>query len=738
MHLFWFALFFLIGGVTLHAQSITIRETGNPIIIDGDPSDVAWAAADSAYAFTQQFPSDTSLATVQTVVRILYDDEFIYVMGIMSNLTLNRKYVTPSLRRDFSGPANDSFSVIFDTFSDETNGYLFGVNPFGVTREALLSNGGNGRDGFSMGWDNKWFAEAQQYVGYWVVEMAIPFKTLRFSANDDTWNINFYRVDSEASELSTWTPKKRNFRVFSLANNRTMRWDKPTPEPGTNLSVIPYVSANTQKDFIENENSESRVNAGFDLKYAVTSGLNLDLTFNPDFSQVEVDRQVTNLDRFEIFFPERRQFFLENADLFSSFGNRGTRPFFSRRIGVAKDTTTGQNVQNSIPFGTRLSGKVNNDLRLGFLSMQTGRDKSNGLPSYNYSMLTLQQKVFARSNVSFLFVNKQTFDSKSEYATDEYSSYNRTGGVDFNIASGNNKWSGKVFAHHSLEEDQPIRAFASGVFLNFSSQKWSSRIFSQIVGTGYNPEAGFVRRKGIQQLASSTRYSWFPKKGSIQSHGPGFDFDLVGNTTDGLIDWDFNFEYVISFRNTARFSSRLRRQYTLLLSPFDPSGSDGLELPAGSNYWNNQIIMNYQSDRRRKVFYNLRTRSGQNFKGYRVNIEGSVGYRYQPLGFTSIDFSFNRIILPKPYTTANLFLLGPRFDFTFSKKIFWTTFVQYNSQIENLNINTRFQWRFKPVSDIFLVYTDNYFAYNDRGNLLSVGQPKTRALTFKITYWFNL
>ncbi len=733
------AFFFcLLVGIVTHAQSITIRETEETILIDGNPDDAAWLAADSAYSFMQQFPSDTSLAGAQTVARLLYDDEFIYVMGIMSNKPGTRKYVTPSLRRDFHGAAHDSFTVIFDTFSDRTNGYIFGVNPFGVMREGLISSGGNGRGSFSLDWDNKWVAQAQQYDGYWVVEMAIPFKTLRFSANDSSWKINFYRVDSEYAEMSTWTPVKQNFPIFNLGSNRTMTWDKPTPEPGTNLSIIPYVSAHTQEDFGENTRTGLKADAGFDIKYAITSGLNLDLTFNPDFSQVEVDQQVTNLDRFEIFFPERRQFFLENADLFSSYGNRGTRPFFSRRIGVAKDTATGQNVQNPIPIGARLSGKLNNNLRLGLLSIQAGRDKDNGLPSYNYSVLTLQQKILNRSNISFLLINKQTFEDKTEYASDELNAYNRTGGVDFNFASSNNKWSGKTYYHHSFEDNQLDSAFASGVSLSFSSQKWSTNVFSQIVGAGYNPEAGFVRRTDIKQLASTTRYSWFPEGNKIQKHGPGFDFDFIGNSTYGLIDWDFNFLYDISFRNTARFSMRVRRQFTRLLDSFDPSGADGLELPENSKHWNNQILMSFQSDARNKIFYELKTRSGEYYNGHRINLEGRVGYRYQPLGSTSIDFAFNRIILPQSFTTISHYLIGPRFDFTFTKSIFWTTFVQYNSQIDNLNINTRFQWRFKPVSDIFLVYTDNYFAYHDRGGFLQVGGPKTRALTFKITYWFNL
>ena len=730
------AVFCMLCLQSLFSQSIQIKWIYSDITIDGIPDEEAWNLADSATNFTQNFPTDSLPAKAQTIAKILYDDDNIYVLGIMRNLPGGREYVTPSLRRDFRGAANDSFSVLFDTFSDRTNAVLFGVNPFGVMREAIITNGGSGRGSFSLDWDNKWYAEAAQYDGYWVVEMAIPFKTLRFNENVDSWLVNFYRVDSEYAERSAWAPVKRTFPIFNLANIRELEWDTPTKKPGPNLSLIPFVTANTNRNFEEGTSEGLNFSTGFDAKYAVTTGLNLDLTVNPDFSQVEVDQQVTNLDRFEIFFPERRQFFLENADLFSGFGNRGTRPFFSRRIGITQDTLTGNNIQNAIPLGVRLSGKVNNDLRIGVLSMQAGRDGDNGLPSYNYSMVSLQQKVFSRSNISAFFVNKQTFEDPSEYNSEELSEHNRTAGIEYGLASANNVWNGRFFYHRSFDEVQPDQPYAAGASVNFDNQIWSVDVFSQLVGEGYNPEVGFVRRNDIRQLASTVRYRWFPKRGKIQNHGPGFDFDMVGNDTYGFLDWDYNILYNISFFNTSNFSMRLRRQYTYLFDPFDPSGSDGVELDADTEYTNFQLIASYESDQRKKFFYNLRTRSGEYFNGHRLNLQGTVGYRYQPLGFASIDFAYNRIILPAPYTTTSLYLVGPRFDFTFSRSIFLTTFFQYNSQIENLSVNTRFQWRFKPVSDIFLVYTDNYFANHEGG--LVVGSPRTRALTFKITYWLNL
>lgn len=295
----------------------------------------------------------------------------------------------------------------------------------------------------------------------------------------------------------------------------------------------------------------------------------------------------------------------------------------------------------------------------------------------------------------------------------------------------------RFFYHRSIEENEVDNPFATGLNLNYSNYALSVDVFSQIVGSGYNPTAGFVRRTDIRQLASTVRYNFFPKSGGVQSHGPGFDFDMLGNDTYGFLDWDVNLLYNIRYRNTSRFSLRLRRQYTYLFSAFDPSQSDGLELEEDTEYYNYQVIASYNSDSRKRFFYELRTRSGEYFNGYRWNLGGSIGYRYQPYGFTTIDFNINRIELPAPYKTVTLLLVGPRVDLTLTKSLFLTTFFQYNSQIENMNMNMRLQWRFAPVSDLFLVYTDNYFAYQDEG-FIRFGGSKTRALTFKLTYWLNL
>jgi len=730
---------FFISGICFAQPSISIKQATAPIVLDAVLDEPDWQTAQVASHFMQYFPTDSVPARAQSEIRLTYDEHFIYVGAKLYNLG-PRKYITPSLRRDFRGEANDGISIVFDTFKDRTNAFFFGVNPFGVQREGLIANGGgNGQDDFTLNWDNKWYSEAKIYEDYWIAEVAIPFKTIRFKGGLSSWNINFYRIDSEYAERTTWSPIPRYFDIVNLASLKELIWDKPLKKPGPNISVIPYSALNTSRNFEAGTATKTQLQAGGDAKVAIGPALNLDLTVNPDFSQVEVDQQVTNLDRFEIFFPERRQFFLENADLFSGFGVEGTRPFFSRRIGIARDTSTGQNIQNTIYGGLRLSGKINNNTRIGLLSMQAGKESEIKLPSTNYTVATMQQKVFARSNIGFIFVNKQAFqDSIGGEFTTSPERYSRTAGIDYNLASKDNRWTGKAFYHHSFDKMKKDDAFAFGGFLNYNDAQWNILLSTRNVGANFNPEVGFVRRHDIRQLASTTWHNFYPKKGKVQSHGPGFDFDMVGNDTYGFLDWDYNFLYRFRWRNTTRFNIRVRQQYTYLFNDFDPSGTGGQKLLGGTSYRNFLVAAELMSDARKKLFYELNTRTGEYFNGHLINLEGIITYRYQPWGFASLNFSYNHIRLPQPYTSADLFLIGPRVDLTFTRKLFWTTFVQYNSQINNLNINSRFQWRFKPVSDLFLVYTDNYFAESSGREVFYIGQPKTRALVIKLTYWLNL
>lgn len=737
----------LLAVATVNAQDLVIKKTTAPIKIDGLMEEAAWQEAQIAQQFMQFFPSDTVPAKMETTVRILYDEENIYILATLYSPQQRDHYVTPSFRRDYLGRAFDGFTVILDTYQDKTNAFNFGLNPFGVQREGLVANGGSSsrRSGsggtggsFTTTWDNKWFGAAKINEDHWVAEMAIPFKTIRYKEDLDTWLVNFYRIDSQDGEISSWSPIPQNLSIIDLAFNRPVQFEQPLKSPGKNISLIPYTAFSTSKDFEELTPQSSEFNFGGDAKIALSSAMNLDLTINPDFSQVEVDQQVTNLDRFEIFFPERRQFFLENADLFASFGSGRARPFFSRRIGVARDTTTGTNVQNPLYFGARASGKINNDWRIGAMTVQAAKDQEIALPSVNYTVASVQRKIWDRSNISAIVVNKQAFqDSLGTDFTLAPNQWNRTIGMDFNYASADSKWNGKAYYHRTWDQNQLDSTYSIGAEAELNTYRWSVRSSFRTIGANFNPEVGFVRRTDYKQNQATVNYKFYPKGGIIQTHGPGLDYDILGNQQYGVTDWDANILYDISFRNTATFRMRLRRQFTYLFDSFDPSGTDGQELPADTKYWYNFVVARFSSDQRQPFFFELSTNSGQYYNGTRLNLEGSLTYRFQPYGFISMDFEYNRIKLPDPYNDANLYLVGPKLDITFSKSLFWTTFIQYNSQINNMNINTRFQWRYAPVSDLFIVYTDNYYAdVTDR--FIDFNRPKARALVVKLTYWLNL
>lgn len=728
-------LFLSVMARAQETKSVHIKESVDPIKLDGILNEQSWQEADIAGEYWLNFPTDTMQASTQTEMMFTYDDKFIYVAARLYNVE-NAGYITPSLRRDFRGAGNDMFTISFDTFDDRTNAFQFGINPFGVRREGLVTNGGAQRGNLSLDWENKWFGEVSRNEEYWTVELAIPFKSIRYKEGNLVWNINSYRIDSNTGERSIWSPVPRNFALYSQAHTGQLIWDKAPKKPGANISVIPYVSARSDAEggYFDGEaaadiprTSNSNFDAGFDAKVAIGPSMNLDITVNPDFSQVEVDQQVTNLDRFEIFFPERRQFFLENADLFGEFGAEGLRPFFSRRIGVSRDESTGVNVQNKINFGARLSGKLNNNWRLGVLNMQAAAIEDINLPQINYTVTALQRKVFSRSNLGFIFVNKQDLANNNNTS---FNQYNRTLGLDYNLASTDNKWNGKFFYHRTFEKDESLNSYATSANILYSTVNWQIEALVQSVGDDYNPEVGFARRNSYDRASVNLQKNFYPQSESIQRIGPQLQYEGYANNALGVTDYQLTAGVELSMLNTSSWNLNVNRNYILLFNSFDPTRNGNLELPEGSDYSYTNLQLSYSGDTRNAFYIDLRANAGQYFNGNRAGLGGSLNYRIQPYGLITMDVNYNRIRLPEPYGEADLFLIGPRFDITFTKKLFWTTFIQYNNQIDNLNINSRIQWRFKPVSDVFIAYTDNYFP-DDFTN-------KNRALVIKVTYWLNL
>jgi len=711
------------------------------IELDGILNEQVWKRCTPATDFSQYWPSDTIRAHGQSEIFFAYDDENLYVAAICHSKGNN--FITESLKRDYGFRNTDNLSIMFDTYADNTNSFLFGVNAYGAIREANINNGGRqGRD-FDNSWDNKWYGNAKIYEDKWIAELRIPFKAIRFSEGSEQWRIQMYRYDSQHNEISTWIHLPRNLVLMHMSYMGDLNWEDSLEKPGKNIAVIPYIIGSSFSDFEDNlKDPNNKFNFGGDIKLAVSSSLNLDLTVNPDFSQVEVDRQVTNLDRFEIFFPERRQFFLENADLFANFGQQRLNPFFSRRIGVAIDTSTGVNIQNQVHYGARLSGRINDDLRIGVMNMQTASDPQNDVPVFNYSVIAAQQNIFSKSNIAFIALNKQAINI--DKVGGSLDSYNRLGGIEYRYFSDDDKWYGKASLMRVFSASEKENNWANFLRLGYIVRNYTIEWEHSMIGDGFDAELGFVPRRDILNLSPFVRFNFFPENSKVSKYNLEINtnqFYKLGKEEDSivedfrLIDAAYQLRFDLEFNTGERFNARINYSDIFLLDDFDPTRiqEEDVFLSAGSDYQFTNFTLSYDSDRRKIFSYEFDSTIGQFFSGSRYGISTSLNYRYTPYGNVSLSVNYNRINLEEPFVPTDLWLIGPKFDLSFSKKVFLTTFVQYNNQLDNLNINTRLQWRYKPASDLFLVYTDNYLT--DQFDQFSV---RNRAIVLKVNYWLSI
>ena len=463
-HIFFFlGLIFL--SLTAYSQNkpgkeLTIHKAKDVIKLDGDLNESDWQIATLAKDFYLNYPVDSLPPTFRSEVKLTFDDHNLYVGFVCYDD--NKADIVQSLRRDVDWSLNDNIGIYLDPFNDFTNGFFFTITPMGVQTEGTISSGGTNDDSFNSNWDNKWYSKVKRLDDRWVAEISIPFKSIRYNLSD--WNITFLRNDVKRNQVSSWIATPIQYIPASFSYAGKLKWEELPPQHKSNISLIPYASGASYQDTENNESQQTKLNVGFDAKVGLTPSLNLDLTVNPDFSNVEVDRQIINLTRFEFGFPERRQFFLENSDLFAQPGFPDSHPFFSRRIGLARDTSNHlQKVQ--ILYGARVSGKLGKNWRIGLMNMQTKSKASLGLPDQNYSVAVIQRQIFSRSNIGFVFVNKQslgldTYDSTKFYHSSvvrevsqngktqtKLDTYNRNYGIDFNLISKSNNWKGKMYYH---------------------------------------------------------------------------------------------------------------------------------------------------------------------------------------------------------------------------------------------------------------------------------------------------
>lgn len=704
-----------------HLQVLKIKKSDSRIRIDGILDESSWRLADSVTNFWEKWPKDDNHPWNQTVVYAMYDDSNLYFGAVCYD---SGTHVIQSLKRDTRYWDSDGFSVILDPTHQRTNGYVFGVSPENVQSETLIgTNGGFG----DFTWDNKWLSAVKQFKDRWVVEIAIPFRSLTFAEGKKDWGINFLRNDIKNNKYHSWMQIPVQLFGNDLGYNGVLEWDTAPVKKSGNIQILPYSTLSSSK--VPEEKSSISSTAGVDAKVAITSSLNMDVTLNPDFSQVEVDQQQINLTRFNLFFPERRQFFVENSDIFASFANDVVSPIYTRTIGLDKNGAR-------IPLlgGVRLNGNITNRLRVGLMDMQTQARPDNGAKE-NYAALAINYRVLSRSSVKGYFTNVQ------EVAGIATNGYARNGGVELLYVSTNGNVAAWASGHFSSTTKAGADKFLrAGGSYNSSTFRASTDITH--MGTNYFTGMGFLQRienydaqreitirQGFTYVRSLAEYAFRKIRGNkINIITSTLDSYIYLNPDGSLNERILTFSNPILFRNTSSLTFIADSRETNLLYPF--RFTDKVPLPAGVYRYGTGGI-SYKTDDRKKLRLNVSFTTGTFYNGIIKQYISGIIFRQQPYLNASVNIERYELTFPEEIGVSNRTLINSRIEVFFNNKINWTTFFQINTQSNNININSRIQYRYRPMSDIFLVYTDNYF--ND-----PLFRDKSRAIVIKLNYWFSI
>lgn len=704
---------------------VSIKKAESAMVVDGVLDEKTWENAVPAKDFWMKFPDNKKRADSKTEARLAYDAHFLYIG--FTCFDSSSQHIIPTLKRDINYWDGDGIAVVLDPINRQSNAYMFGVSPLGVQSETTVQSFGDP----TFSWDNKWFSAVKQYIDRWTVEIAIPFKTLRYDADKMQWGINFIRNDMKHGQYHTWTRVPLQYFGYSLGFYGTLQWDAPPPVEKSNIALLPYLLTGASNDFTVSNKTEKVLRGGIDAKIALNSQLNLDATVNPDFSQVDVDEQITNLTRFNQFFPEKRTFFLENSDVLAELGSPpNQRPFFSRRIGLDDD-------RQRVPIyaGLRLSGNLNKTLRINALSMQTGETKN--APAYNYSAVAIQQALVGRSFFKLGVLNRQGFSdsriSKTDYARD------LAGEVSY--TSKNNLWDGWLLLHHSMQPNVKTQNNFAEAGIWYHTERWQFLQYVDLVGTNYATGMEFFSRLenydalkdttykiGYKQNASLLGYKYIPKNSSkLGQNDLQVFMQLVWNPDNSFNNRLLNISNTFQFKNTTELKLSITNEDSRL--PVHTAFTDYTPLPPAQYVFTNFNIT-YSTDKRKKLMFKTSFAAGEFYNGKQLSMTAGFNYRYTPFGVFGLRFERYDLQFPEPYKTSLLYLINGKAEISFNKNLIWTTFLQYNTQANNFNVNSRLQWRYKPMSDLFIVFTDNH------GTLPF--ERQNRALVLKMNYWFNL
>ena len=691
-------------------------ELASTPIIDGDVlGDSAWSSVTAASGFWQIKPIAGAPATQRTIVYVGFTDAALYVGVVAYDDDPNSIIITDS-RRDSDLSNTDAFLVIIDGLLDRQNGFVFGTNAAGIEYDGQVTGDGSGNvfggGSFNRNWDGTWIVRSKIGDFGWSAEFEIPFRTLRFGSGDEQdWGINFQRNIRRNNEVVFWAPLERNRNLYRVSEAGTLRGVVPPAQ--RNLKITPYVLGEARSGG-ELDGTETDSDFGFDLKYSVTPSLTLDLTYNTDFAQVEVDDQQINLDRFNLFFPEKRPFFLENAGLFSVGTSRQVEVFFSRRIGISDDGEV-----LPVDGGARLSGKIGERTNIGLLHMAT-QAVDGAAPRNRFTVARVSQELPNRSAIGALFTNRDGDGSSDDY--------NRAYAVDGRWGIGDNitlqAWLAKTDTPGLTGKDD-----AFNIEGNYSSAKWAADLRYTEVGEDFNPEIGFLSRSDYRNVRAFLMRVIRPDDlwGLLElrphvSYTGFWKFDGFQET--GFLHIDNHFVY----RTGTELHTGVNFTNSGVIDRFDIV--DGVWIEPGT-YDHSEVQLVYFTDESKPFSFGLHTTIGGRFGGDRVSISPSINYRIGETFRSELSINYNDFDLPVPNGefTANLARL--RLSYSFSPKIQLQALMQYNDSDNTLGTNIRFSWLRSANSGLYLVY--NEIDERDAGTL-----PPGREFILKYSYIFDV
>lgn len=672
--------------------------------------------------FWQTQPNSGAPVSQRTAVYVAYSDTALLI-GLVAYDDDPAAIISTDSRRDSSLDDTDSFRVMIDGQMDRQNGYVFGTNPAGIEFDGQVSREGSGvfisggDGGLNLNWDAPWSVNSTVGDFGWSAEMEIPFTSLRFGkGTEQEWGFNFERRIRRNNEVAYWSKLSQDRDILRVSEAGSIR--NIVVPAQRNLQVTPYVLGIAERGGALS-GTESNFEFGVDAKYSITPSLTLDLTLNTDFAQVEADDQQVNLDRFSLFFPEKRPFFLENSGQFTVGNPREAELFFSRRIGIGAG-----GVPTPIAGGARLSGKIGDSTNVGLLFMQS--EAVAGIASENqYAVARLNQELANRSSIGFLIVNRDGDGSLLGNGSDDQ---NQTYALDGRLGIGDNglvsAWAAKTATPGLTGRDD-----AFGVSHNFNNADWSTSLGYTQVGADFNPEVGFLSRSAYRKVTGRILRRIRPKNlwnlFEIRPHisASGF-WDLEGFQETGFIHIDSHWE----FETGTEIHTGMNITKAGVKTPFDII--PGTTIQAGT-YDHTEVMLRFTGDQSKPLNFSMLTFIGGRFGGDRVTLQPAINYRIGDKFSSELSYNYNDFDLPvaNGKFTANLMRL--RLSYSFTPQILLQLLTQYNEVSDTVSNNLRFSWLRSANSGLFLVYNE----VDDRG---FAALPRGREFIIKYSHIFDV